>query len=277
MTVKEQKEKLINQLEFISDAPAFEANELIIFALKIHRSEFLYIQNETLSKAQINDIKKCLNKRRKGYPLQYILGEWEFYSLPFKVGKGVLIPRADSELLVDLAIDEIGHGEEKKVFDLCSGSGALGISVAKNCSNAKVTLVEKSRKAFDYLKQNVALNDVNVITERADIFKWTPKTKADLIICNPPYIDKNEMIKLQKEVKNEPTAALFGGKDGLKFYRLLALRSEEYLNKGGRMMVEIGYRQANSVSSLFEAGGFEQIEVFKDYGGNDRVVSGILK
>lgn len=277
MTVKEQKEKLINQLEFISDAPAFEANELIIFALKIHRSEFLYIQNETLSKAQINDIKKCLNKRKKGYPLQYILGEWEFYSLPFKVGKGVLIPRADSELLVDLAIDEIGHGDEKKVFDLCSGSGALGISVAKNCSNAKVTLVEKSRKAFDYLKQNVALNDVNVITERADIFKWTPKTKADLIICNPPYIDKNEMIKLQKEVKNEPTAALFGGKDGLKFYRLLALRSEEYLNKGGRMMVEIGYRQANSVSSLFEAGGFEQIEVFKDYGGNDRVVSGILK
>lgn len=277
MTVKEQKEKLIHQLEPISDAPAFEANELIIFALKTDRSKVLYMQNETLTKGQINDIKKCLNKRKKGFPLQYILGEWEFYSLPFKVGRGVLIPRADSELLVDLAIDEIGHGDEKEVFDLCAGSGALGIAVAKKCSNANVTLVEKSRKAFDYLKQNVSLNNVNVRAERADIFKWKPKKKADLIICNPPYIDIKEMAKLGKEVKNEPTAALFGGRDGLKFYRLLAFRSEELLNKGGRMTVEIGYRQAEKVSSLFEAAGFEQIEVFKDYGGNDRVVSGILK
>lgn len=277
MTVKEQKEKLIHQLEPISDAPAFEANELIIFALKTDRSKVLYMQNETLTKGQINDIKKCLNKRKKGFPLQYILGEWEFYSLPFKVGRGVLIPRADSELLVDLAIDEIGHGYEKEVFDLCAGSGALGIAVAKKCSNANVTLVEKSRKAFDYLKQNISLNNVNVRAERADIFKWKPKKKADLIICNPPYIDIKEMAKLGKEVKNEPTAALFGGRDGLKFYRLLAFRSEELLNKGGRMTVEIGYRQAEKVSSLFEAAGFEQIEVFKDYGGNDRVVSGILK
>ena len=277
MTVKEQKEKLIHQLELISDAPAFEANELIIFALKIDRSKVLYMQNETLTKGQINDIKKCLNKRKKGFPIQYILGEWEFYSLPFKVGRGVLIPRADSELLVDLAIDEIGHGDEKEVFDLCSGSGALGIAVAKECSNASVTLVEKSRKAFDYLKQNVSLNKVTVRAERADIFKWKPKKKADLIICNPPYIDIKEMTKLQKEVKNEPTVALYGGRDGLKFYRLLVLRCEELLNKGGRMIVEIGYRQAEKVSSLFEAAGFEQIEVYKDYGGNDRVVSGILK
>lgn len=277
MTVKEQKERLIHQLELISDAPAFEANELIIFALKIDRSKVLYMQNETLTKGQINDIKKCLNKRKKGFPIQYILGEWEFYSLPFKVGRGVLIPRADSELLVDLAIDEIGHGDEKEVFDLCSGSGALGIAVAKECSNASVTLVEKSRKAFDYLKQNVALNKVTVRAERADIFKWQPKKKADLIICNPPYIDIKEMTKLQKEVKNEPTVALYGGRDGLKFYRLLVLRCEELLNKGGRMIVEIGYRQAEKVSSLFEAAGFEQIEVYKDYGGNDRVVSGILK
>ena len=277
MTVKEQKERLIHQLELISDAPAFEANELIIFALKIDRSKVLYMQNETLTKGQINDIKKCLNKRKKDFPIQYILGEWEFYSLPFKVGRGVLIPRADSELLVDLAIDEIGHGDEKEVFDLCSGSGALGIAVAKECSNASVTLVEKSRKAFDYLKQNVSLNKVTVRAERADIFKWKPKKKADLIICNPPYIDIKEMTKLQKEVKNEPTVALYGGRDGLKFYRLLVLRCEELLNKGGRMIVEIGYRQAEKVSSLFEAAGFEQIEVYKDYGGNDRVVSGILK
>ena len=277
MTVKEQKERLIHQLELISDAPAFEANELIIFALKIDRSKVLYMQNETLTKGQINDIKKCLNKRKKYFPIQYILGEWEFYSLPFKVGRGVLIPRADSELLVDLAIDEIGHGDEKEVFDLCSGSGALGIAVAKECSNASVTLVEKSRKAFDYLKHNVSLNKVTVRAERADIFKWKPKKKADLIICNPPYIDIKEMTKLQKEVKNEPTVALYGGRDGLKFYRLLVLRCEELLNKGGRMIVEIGYRQAEKVSSLFEAAGFEQIEVYKDYGGNDRVVSGILK
>ena len=275
MTIKEQKEKIIAELETISDSPAFEANEIIIFATDLDRSGILYKQNEELSSGQLKIIKKCLTKRKKGVPLQYILGEWEFYSLPFKVGKGVLIPRADSELLVDLVIEDIPHDNNITLLDLCSGSGALGIAVAKNCPNVRATLVEKSRRAFGYLRQNVELNAANLTAIRADIFKWKPKTPADIVICNPPYITKLEMLTLQKEVKKEPVTALFGGADGLKFYRLLCERAGEFLKKGGKMFVEIGYKQADDVKKLFENSGFEQVEVFKDFGGNDRVVSAI--
>ena len=275
MTIKEQKEKIIAELETISDSPAFEANEIIIFATDLDRSGILYKQNEELSSGQLKIIKKCLTKRKKGVPLQYILGEWEFYSLPFKVGKGVLIPRADSELLVDLVIEDIPHDNNITLLDLCSGSGALGIAVAKNCPNVRATLVEKSRRAFGYLRQNVELNAANLTAVRADIFKWKPKTPADIVICNPPYITKLEMLTLQKEVKKEPVTALFGGTDGLKFYRLLCERAGEFLKKGGKMFVEIGYKQADDVKNLFENSGFEQVEVFKDFGGNDRVVSAV--
>ena len=275
MTIKEQKEKIIAELETISDSPAFEANEIIIFATDLDRSGILYKQNEKLSSGQLKIIKKCLTKRKKGVPLQYILGEWEFYSLPFKVGKGVLIPRADSELLVDLVIEDIPHDNNITLLDLCSGSGALGIAVAKNCPNVRATLVEKSRRAFGYLRQNVELNAANLTAIRADIFKWKPKTPADIVICNPPYITKLEMLTLQKEVKKEPVTALFGGTDGLKFYRLLCEMAGEFLKKGGKMFVEIGYKQADDVKKLFENSGFEQVEVFKDFGGNDRVVSAV--
>ena len=275
MTIKEQKELNITELQSISDSPTLEANELIVFATNLDRSGILYKQNEQLSKGEEKIIKKCLARRKKGIPLQYILGEWEFYSLPFKVGRGVLIPRADSELLVDLVLEELSCDGEKSLLDLCSGSGALGIAVAKNCSNATVTLVEKSRKAFAYLKENILLNGVNVKAVCADIFKWKPKTKVDIVICNPPYITKSEMLFLQKEVKKEPSLALYGGSDGLKFYRYLSQNATDFLKSGGKMLVEIGFSQAEDVKALFKASGFEQIEVFNDLSGNNRVVSAV--
>lgn len=277
MTVKEQKELLISELELVSDSPAFEAAEIIVFATDLDRSGILYKQNEKLSQGERRIIKRCLAKRKKGIPLQYILGEWEFYGLPFKVGKGVLIPRADSELLIDLVIEELYSDGEKTVLDLCSGSGALGIAVAKKCPNARVTLVEKSRRAFSYLKENVKLNGAKVNAVRGDVFVWSPESTADIVICNPPYITKKEMHDLQKEVKKEPAAALFGGNDGLKFYRLLCRKAHDFLKVGGKIFVEIGYAQGADVSELFKDAGFEQVEVFKDLCGNDRVVSAVLK
>lgn len=276
MTVKEEKERLARELETVSDSPVFEATELIIDAVGLDRGKLLYEQERLLTRRERLALKQKLTKRKHGVPLQYILGEWEFYSLPFKVGRGVLIPRADSELLVDLAIEEISLLSSSEVFDLCSGSGAIGIAVKKNCPEAKVTLVEKSRKAFGYLKENCELNKVQIKAVRDDIFTWCPKNKADIIVCNPPYIDKQEMKNLQREVRHEPTAALFGGRDGLKFYRLLTARAGELLKKGGKMMVEIGYKQGSDVKRLFEDSGFHSIEILQDLSGNDRVVSGIL-
>lgn len=276
MTIKNQKEILVAALDSVSDSPAFEANELLTFVTGLNKSSLLLKQSEELSAPQEKLLKKCLKMRKKGIPLQYILGEWEFYSLNFKVGKGVLIPRADSELLVDLALEALSEYKEKTLFDLCSGSGALGIAVAKNCPAAKVVLVEKSPKAFKYLKQNVMLNAANLTAVRADIFKWKPEGLADVVICNPPYITKKEMAELQSEVKKEPTAALYGGEDGLKFYRFLITNAKRFLKPNGKMLVEIGYKQAKDVVALYKAAGFEQIEVKRDLGGNDRVVSAVV-
>lgn len=276
MTYKERKERLICELETVSDSPAFEATELMLYATGIDRSQWLYNQRGTLTAKQKIIINYNLSRRKHGVPLQYILGEWEFYSLPFYVGKGVLIPRADSELLVDLALDELSRLENATVFDLCSGSGAIGIAVAHNKTDAKVTLVEKSRAAFKYLTKNCERNKVELSKVLADITLWQPAQKADIILCNPPYITADEMRELQKEVKKEPSMALFGGKDGLSFYRLLSQRAKELLKLNGKILMEIGYNQANDVTEIFKNAGFSSVEVIKDLSGNDRVVSAVL-
>lgn len=275
MTVKEKKEYLVRELEMVSDSPLFEATELLIDALGADRGKFLYEQNRRLSKSESLTIKRNLARRKRGIPLQYILREWEFYSLSFKVGRGVLIPRADSEILVDLAIEELHLSDHREVFDLCAGSGALGIAIAHNCPQARVTLVEKSRAAFKYLKKNCELNNTKANLVCGDVETWLPPQKADLIVSNPPYISKEEMKKLQREVKHEPTMALYGGRDGLRFYRILCNRANELLNSGGRLMVEIGWKQGQEVKGIFERYGFESVEILQDYSGNDRVVSGI--
>lgn len=274
MTVNDAKQSLILRLEAITDSPLFEANEIIIAALKINRSDLILCGKNPITKADKRRIDRLFKKRKKGVPLQYLLGEWEFYSLPFKVGQGVLIPRGDTELLVDLALDELEHIKGATVFDLCAGSGAIGIALQKNDPSALVTLVEKSKKAFKYLTQNAALNNSPVKFIRANIFKWRPKHRADMVICNPPYITKNEMKSLQKEVKNEPRLALFGGNDGLKYYKFLTQNAGRFLKSGGKMLVEIGAAQADDVLNLFKANGFEDVKVFKDINQNDRVVLG---
>ena len=166
-----------------------------------------------------------LNRRINGEPLQYILGEWEFMGLPFKVGRGVLIPRPETEILVEFAIDFLKKKNAPVVFDLCSGSGCIAISVAKFCSDATVYAVEKSDIAFEYLEKNISLNGVNnVKAVKGDIFdkELLSGISPDLILSNPPYIRSNEIEGLQEEVKREPAMALDGGEDGYIFYRSLA-------------------------------------------------------
>ena len=274
MTVNSIKQQLISELESVTDSPVFEANELLIAALKINRTNLAFSGKDSVSKSGQRRIYKLLAKRKKGIPLQYILGDWEFYSLAFKVGKGVLIPRADSELLVDLALEEINNKQNILLFDLCAGSGAIGIAVGKNSPTTCVTLVEKSKKAFKYLTQNSKLNGFNGTAVRANIFNWVPCEKADIVLSNPPYITKKEMKTLQKEVKNEPSLALFGGNDGLKFYKFLTQNADRFLKNGGKLMVEIGAAQGADVINLFKANGFDDVQIFKDINQNDRVVLG---
>ena len=225
--------------------------------------------------------KKLIKKRAKGVPLQYLLKEWEFYSLPFKVGKGVLIPRPETELLVDIALDNLK--ENDKVLDICSGSGAIAVAIAKSKEaggkNIKTAAIEKSRKAFFYLKENIKLNHALVTPIKANAFnlkkalKKSELKKFNLITSNPPYIAKEEYGGLQREVKFEPKIALISKNDPLKFYKKITLQSEDILEKNGKIIFEVGFSQAKAVEQILQKHNFKT-QIFKDYSNNDRVVLG---
>lgn len=220
------------------------------------------------------EILKKVNRRVSGYPLQYIFGNWEFYGLPFSVGEGVLIPRADTEVLVDTAIDLIKKRGFLTVVDLCSGSGAVAVAVEKNTETA-VTAVEISDKAYEYLIKNIKTNRSSVVPIKGDATEF--RGSFDLCLCNPPYIKTEEIKDLSKEVKCEPITALDGGEDGLRFYRKITENAKNFLKTGGVLMYEIGYNQADSVSEILSKNGFCDINTVKDLSGNRRVIFGTME
>jgi release factor glutamine methyltransferase len=213
-----------------------------------------------------------LGLRLKNEPLQYILGEWEFYGLPFKVGRGVLIPRQDTETLVETALPLVKAGH-KRVLDLCAGSGCIGITLAK-LGGAEVTLVEKSDEALQYLKQNVELNKVNVTVKQYDVLTEPFKETVDMMVSNPPYIRSDVVEGLSEDVKKEPKMALDGGEDGLKFYRHIASEWKSVLKNGGYLIFEIGFDQETEVVGIMQKAGYQEVACIKDLGGNPRVVVG---
>ncbi len=207
-------------------------------------------------------------KRSEGYPLQYILGEWEFYGLPFKVKEGVLIPRADTEILVEQLLKIAPKGAS--VLDLCTGSGCIAITAAKY--GLKVTALELSNEAFAVAKENALLNKVEISLINGNVFGFEKESpKFDFIVSNPPYLTAEEMEGLQKEVTFEPAMALDGGKNGLRFYEYIEENYYPALNNGGYLLFEIGYKQAEEVCALLSK-RYKQIRVVKDYGNNNRVV-----
>ena len=210
---------------------------------------------------------KLARRRANGEPLQYILGEWEFYGYPMKVGKGVLIPRPETELLVDLAKEYCVRNSV--VFDLCAGTGCVGIAIAKE-TGCEVIAVEKSSEAIEYLQQNIVLNQVNIKIIQADILQNT--YAADCILINPPYLSKSEMQELQKEVTHEPEMALYGGEDGLNFYRNFFTEWGNDIKRSRNLFAcEVGDGQAQAVCEMMRGIGLNP-QIKKDYNGIDRVV-----
>ncbi len=226
--------------------------------------------------AGLTALEDAVCRREKREPLQYIIGEWEFYGLPFFVGPGVLIPRADTEILADLAIEHICtlKKSDASVADLCSGSGALAVAIAHNCPGAGVTAVELSNEAFHYLEKNISRNGVSVNAILGDALKH--EGQYDLIVTNPPYIKSADILALEPELAHEPKLALDGGEDGLIFYRALARRATALLKRGGVIMAEIGFDEGAEVTEIFTSCGLQNVYCKKDYSGNDRVVCGTL-
>ncbi len=206
---------------------------------------------------------------KTGEPLQYVMGKWDFYESEFFVGEGVLIPRPETEELTELVIDYAKSLEKPVIFDLCSGSGCIGISVAKKLSNAFVYCIEKSKDAYKYLERN-AKGIANVECILGDINDEFDLPSADIIVSNPPYIKSGDMKTLQIEVKKEPSMALDGGDDGLDFYRIINDKWKKYLKDNGRLFLEIGEDEGKSIKDALSA--FSNITVKKDLSGNDRMV-----
>lgn len=255
----------------------FDARCLLEFVLNLNPTQYLLNRSEEVDSACAEKFLSLVERRSNGEPLQYILGKWEFMGLPFYVGEGVLIPRPETEMLVEYALDFLKDKKNPVVIDLCSGSGCIAISVAKHLPNAKIYAVEKSDLAFSYLKKNIWLNCVfNVSAVHGDIFDRTllSEIKPDLILSNPPYIRSPEIASLQSEVRNEPSMALDGGEDGLIFYREIANGWLDRLGTGGAIAVECAEDQTEDIIRMFSE-KTQYAEAFNDLSGLPRMVTAI--
>lgn len=225
---------------------------------------------------------RAVGERAERRPLQYILGSWEFLGLRLEVGEGVLVPREDTAVLVEALAEKLKKSpwEEPRGLDLCAGTGAVGLGLCSLLPQVQVTCVELSEQALSYLKRNVsAYPQYRAELWQADVLlppapgRFAPGS-LEFIASNPPYVRTGELSGLQPEVRREPSLALDGGEDGLTFYRAILAHWAPLLRPGGLLAVEIGEDQGAQVSSLFAAGGLDQIELRQDWAGLDRCVIG---
>lgn len=269
MTLKSLYTYLKERLKTVSDCADFEATVIIehLYGLS-HNSIFL--KGDTAVDESVAE--KLLNKRLSNYPLQYLIGEWEFMGNRFKVDESTLIPRPETELLCECIEPFVDNPECPVIYDLCSGSGCVAISVAKMYPHSSVYAAEKYEDTFSVLCENVKLNETsNVTPVLMDITDSDLSLhECDIILSNPPYIDEHGMQSLQKEVLCEPHTALFGGKDGLLFYRAIRDNCVKFLKKGGICAFECGEKQASVLIDVFSS--LEHIKTIKDYSGIDRIV-----
>ena len=239
----------------IAGKESAEFDTMCIFQDMLGDKNPLFSPLKAVTAQQAETIRALAAKRAKGHPLQYLLGEWEFYGLPFKVGEGVLIPRPDTETLIDHVLDicrEKGL-TAPVITDLCSGSGCIAIALEKHLPGAEVYAVELSEKALYYLRQNKELNRSAINIIEGDVLKAETAAslpQSDIIVSNPPYLTTQDMAELEKEVTFEPASALFGGNDGLGFYRAISSLWRSKIKNGGFIAYEFGMGQHDEVKNI---------------------------
>ena len=260
------------------EAYAFEAELLLEKAAGLNRTALFLRGEEVLSEEVLTVYEGYLSEREQGRPTQYILGEWEFMGLPFHVGEGVLIPRGDTEVLVETILEKQQSEPIKSILDIGTGSGCIPVSLGHYGKFEKIMAVDISPKALGYATKNAAENKISIDFYESDLFTNIPvewKGKLDAIVSNPPYIPKKDIAELMTEVKDfEPMNALDGGEDGLDFYRAIVEQGREWLKDGGWLFFEIGYDQGEDLRNLLKEFGYTEVEIRQDLADLDRVAMG---
>lgn len=274
MTIKEILSKGMIMLKGNNvDSPKLKARLLLQYILKKPRQYLIVYDNEQVGKKEQWEYFVNIEKLTNGVPLQHITHQQEFMKMNFYVDENVLIPRPDTEILVEEVIKLASKINEPKILDLCTGSGAIAISIAKNVLNAEVYAIDISSKAIEVAKKNAKELGAKVKFVKSNLFNKMEKMKFDIIVSNPPYIKKDVMKSLSTEVRKEPELALDGGIDGLDFYRKITKQAMEYLKFGSYLCYEIGYDQKDEVIDIInKQGNYSNTYCKKDLGGNDRVI-----
>lgn len=285
--------KLLVEAGVEEEEAALEVRLLLQESFFLNTASYLLRKQESLCKAEreqtetlgkLHSFFENFEKRRRRIPLAQILGRQSFYGLDFFVNEDVLIPRADTECLVDLVLEDYADlakqagSSSLNILDLCTGSGCIGISVAKHLPYQELLLLDLSEKALAVAKKNAEKHlGENVTLLQSDLLTGVQGKKFSLLLSNPPYIVSRVIPGLDREVSEyEPKMALDGGEDGLVFYRRIAREAKAVLLPGARLYLEIGYDQGESVKDIFQKEGYEAVEVFPDLSGNPRVLRGIF-
>jgi len=268
-TVLKILNKSIDQLKkYNIENPQLNAELIISHVLDMNKANLYLNSKDILDNEKSDIIEQFIIRRTKHEPLQYILGETEFYGCKIKVNPDVLIPRPETELLVEKLVQE----NVNSILEIGTGSGAIAIALAKQMKNVQIEATDISEKALNTARQNGELNNVSINFIQSDIFE-NIKNKYDIIVSNPPYISKKEYDNLAPEIKDyEPEISLLAKEEGLFYYKKIFENAKDYLTEKGKIYFEIGYNQAEKIKEIAKENGFDEINVFKDLNGFDRIV-----
>ena len=270
-TLKNIQSKLYEGIGFSSDEAKLEARFILEHVLKIAQKEIIQKSDLQIDTDNQTEIEYITEKRIAGIPLPYLLGEWSFYGRTFKVNPHVLIPRADTEILIEKALSKINPRDHTEILDLGCGTGIIGITIALERPLSNVTLIDQSEHAIQNTKENQTLHQVtNVMIQKSDWFSALDQTRFDVILSNPPYLEDNDP-HLSQGLEDEPLDALVSGPTGIEAIQYIIENAKNHIKPSGWLFIEHGYNQAIILKDLFEKNGYQHIENANDIHGIHRV------
>ena len=270
-TLKKIQSKLYEGIGFSSDEAKLEARFILEHVLKIAQKEIIQKSDLQIDTDNQVEIEYITEKRIAGIPLPYLLGEWSFYGRTFKVNPHVLIPRADTEILIEKALSKINAHDLYEILDLGCGTGIIGITIALERPLSNVTLIDQSEHAIQNTKENQTLHQVtNVMIQKSDWFSALDQTRFDVILSNPPYLEDNDP-HLSQGLEDEPLDALVSGPTGIEAIQYIIENAKNHIKPSGWLFIEHGYNQAIILKDLFEKNGYQHIENANDIHGIHRV------